>query len=80
MAAAASEPAGDSLEVVEPVASPQSAEPIEPIEAVVDQAPPEVVEEVASAPVAMHSNQPRSRCLLAGEPGRQLERHLQRNT
>mgnify|MGYP002876364567 FL=1 len=52
MAAAAPEPAGDSVEVVEPVASPQSAEPIEPIEAVVDQAPPEVVEEVASAPVA----------------------------
>ena len=43
MAAAESEPAGDSLTVVEPVAPPEPAkpEPIEAIEPVVDQAPAE---------------------------------------
>ena len=54
MAPADSEPAGDSQEVVEPVVSPQPAEPVEPepIEAVVDQAPAEVADEVTSEPAA----------------------------
>ena len=54
MAPADSEPAADSQEVVEPVVSPQSDEPVEPepIEAVVDQAPAEVADEVTSEPAA----------------------------
>ena len=65
MAAAESEPAGDSPEVVEPVVSPQPAEPEvagpvrspepvapQPIEAAVDQAPVEVADEVTSEPAA----------------------------